>query len=63
MLQLVLLIAELSLLPSLNLTADTFTNSGGVLNADTFALNVAGDFDYGTITANTYNLQVSGKNL
>ena len=45
---------------SLNLTADTFTNSGGVLNADTFALNVAGDFDYGTITANTYNLQVGG---
>ena len=52
---------------SLNLSADTFSNSGGVLNADTFALNVAGDFDYaanflhnGTITANIYNLQVGG---
>ena len=45
---------------SLNLSADTFTNSGGVVSADTFALNVAGDFDYGTITANIYNLQVGG---
>ena len=30
------------------------------MSADTFALNVAGDFDYGTITANIYNLQVGG---
>ena len=45
---------------SLNVTADTFANSGGVASADTFALSVAGDFDYGTITANTYNLQVGG---
>ena len=43
-------------------------NTGGVLNADTFALSVvAGDFDYiaeylgnGTITTNTLNLNVGG---
>ena len=48
---------------SLNLTANTFANSGGVLDAGTFALSVAGDFDYtnnGTITANTYNLHIGG---
>ena len=44
---------------SLNLTANTFANSGGVV-ADAFTLSVAGDFDYGTITANSYNLQVGG---
>ena len=46
---------------SLNLTANTFANSGGVV-ADAFTLSVAGDFDYdeGTITANTSNLQVGG---
>ena len=50
-----------------NLTADTFSNSGGVLSADTLALSVAGDFDYssdylnnGTITANSLNLTVGG---
>ena len=31
---------------SLNLTANTFANSGGVV-ADAFTLSVAGDFDYG----------------
>ena len=46
---------------SLNVTANTFANSGGVV-ADAFTLSVAGDFDYdeGTITANTSNLQVGG---
>ena len=45
------------------ITANTFNNRG-VVNADTFALSVAGDFDYaankGTITANTFNLNVDG---
>ena len=41
------------------------TNTGGVLNANAFALSVAGDFDYvadfnGTITTNTINLNVGG---
>ena len=46
---------------SLNLSANTFANSGGVLDAATFAISVAGDFDYeGTITANTSNLDVGG---
>ena len=44
---------------SLNITANTFANSGGVV-ADAFTLSVAGDFDYGTITANSYNLTVGG---
>ena len=46
---------------SLNLTANTFANSGGVV-ADAFTLSVAGDFDYdeGTITANSSNLTVGG---
>ena len=46
---------------------NSFTNTGGVLNADTFALSVAGDFDYvadylnnGTITTNAFNLTVGG---
>ena len=44
---------------------NSFTNTGGVLNADTFALSVAGDFDYvadfnGTITTNALNLNVGG---
>ena len=44
------------------ITANTFINTGRVVNADTFALSVAGDFDYdeGTITANTTNLTVGG---
>ena len=46
---------------NLEITADSFNNSGGVVNADTLALSVAGDFlNNGTITANTYNLQVGG---
>ena len=44
--------------------SNSFTNTGGVVNADTFALSVAGDFDYannGTITTTTaYNLNVGG---
>ena len=41
---------------------NSFTNTGGVLNCDIFALSVAGDFDYvadfnGTITTNTINLK------
>ena len=47
----------------LNIQAGSFTNTGGVLNSDTFALSVAGDFDYtnrGTITTNTFNLNVGG---
>ena len=44
---------------------NSFTNTGGVLNATAFALSVAGDFDYvadfnGTITTNTINLNVGG---
>ena len=45
---------------NLTITANTFNNTGGVVNVDTFALSVADDFDYGTITANTSNLQVGG---
>ena len=44
------------------ITANTFNNRG-VVNVGTFALSVAGDFDYankGTITANTFNLNVDG---
>ena len=49
---------------SLNVSANTFVNTGGVVSADTFALSVAGDFDYvadylnGTITTNAFNLNV-----
>ena len=44
---------------------NSFTNTGGVLNATAFALSVAGDFDYvadfnGTITTNAFNLNVGG---
>ena len=49
---------------NLTITANSFDNTGGVLNAATFALSVAGDFDYannGTITTTTaYNLNVGG---
>ena len=46
----------------LNIQAGSFTNTGG-LEANTFNLSVAGDFDYtnrGTITTNTLNLNVGG---
>ena len=46
----------------LNIQAGSFTNTGG-LEANTFNLSVAGDFDYtnrGTITTNTFNLNVGG---
>ena len=46
---------------------NSFTNTGGVLSADTVSLSVAGDFDYvaeylnnGTITTNALNLNVGG---
>ena len=45
------------------ITANTFINTGGVVNADTFALSVTDNFDYankGTITANAFNLNVGG---
>ena len=50
---------------NLTITADSFNNTGGVVISDTFALSVAGDFDYladylGTITTNAFNLQVGG---
>ena len=54
---------------NLTITANSFTNTGGVLNSDTFALSVAGDFDYtkkGTITTNAFSMsdfQCSGAKL
>ena len=52
---------------NLTITANTFTNTGGVVSADTLALSVAGDFDYladylgnGSITTNALNLNVDG---
>ena len=50
---------------NLTITANSFNNTGGVVISDTFALSVAGDFDYlanylGTITTNAFNLQVGG---
>ena len=55
--------ATINLTGNTVITANTFINTGGVLNADAFALSVAGDFDYankGTITTNTLNLTVGG---
>ena len=52
----------INLAGNLEITANSFTNTGGVV-ADTFALSGAGDFDYanrGTITANVFNLTVDG---
>ena len=74
---------SLTVLGSASVVADDFANrgtitvtnslnlitfaSGGVISADTFALSVAGDFDYiadylnnGTITTNVFNLNVGG---
>ena len=52
---------------NLGITANSFTNTGGVVSADTFALSVAGDFDYvteflnnGTISNDALNLTVGG---
>ena len=52
---------------NLGITANSFTNTGGVVSAATFALSVAGDFDYvaeylnnGTITTDALNLNVGG---
>ena len=45
------------------ITANSFDNTGGVVDVDEFALSVAGAFDFannGTITANTYNFNVGG---
>ena len=53
--------ATINLTGNTTITANTFINTGGVVNADAFALSVAGDFDYkGTITANAFNLNVGG---
>ena len=38
--------ATINLTGNTVITANTFINTGGVLNADAFALSVAGDFDY-----------------
>ena len=52
---------------NLGITANTFINTGGVVNVDTFNLSINNDFDYiadylnnGIITTNTLNLQVGG---
>ena len=52
---------------NLGITANSFTNTGGVVSADTFTLSVAGDFNYvteflnnGTITTDVLNLTVGG---
>ena len=54
--------ATIDLAGNLGITANSFTNTGGVVSADTFALSLAGDFDYssdflnnGTITADNLN--------
>ena len=52
--------ATINLIGNFTITANTFNNTGGVVNADTLTVSVADDFDYGTITANTSNLQVGG---
>ena len=39
---------SIALLGKLGITADNFLNTGGSMIADTFALSVAGDFDYGS---------------
>ena len=59
--------ATIDLAGNLGITANSFVNTGEVVNADNFALSVAGDFDYstnflnnGTITANALNLNVGG---
>ena len=58
---------SIDLVGNLGITANGFINTGGMVNADTFALSVAGDFDYttaylgnGTITTNAFNLNVGG---
>ena len=33
---------------NLTITANTFNNTGGVVNADALTVSVAGDFDYGS---------------
>ena len=57
----------INLTGNLGITANSFTNTGGVVSADTFALSVAGNFDYvteflnnGTITTDVLNLTVGG---
>ena len=55
--------ATINAIGNFTITANTFNNTGGVVNADTFALSVTDNFDYankGTITANTFNLNVGG---
>ena len=48
---------NIDLAGDLTITANTFINTVGVV-ADALTVSVAGDFDYGTITANSYNLNV-----
>ena len=50
-----------------NTSSGSFNNTGGEIDADTFNLDVAGDFDYivdylnnGTITTTAFNLDVAG---
>ena len=53
---------SLVVLGSADITTNNFANDGNI-SADTFALSVAGDFDYtkkGTITTNSFNLNVGG---
>ena len=51
----------IALVGNLGITANNFINSGGTITADTFALSVAGDFDYaGNIEATSLNFQVGG---
>ena len=52
---------------NLTITANTFINTGGVVNVDTFNLSINNDFDYvtgyrsnGTITDSALNLNVAG---
>ena len=47
---------------SLGITANSFTNTGGVVIADTFALSVADSFvnTGGVVNADTFNLSVAG---
>ena len=52
---------------SLTITANSFANTGGVVNVDTFNLSINNDFDYvtgyrsnGTITDSALNLNVAG---
>ena len=51
---------NIDLAGDLTITANSFNNTGGVVISDALTVSVAGDFDYGTITANAYNLHIGG---